>query len=277
MGNIAKNLLKCHAKGSVILNATIRVPFAVPFSCTIDGVQVTTHCTVGNQRLSLKRWKGGIHGSFTVGGSGKVVDVHVRKSVIEHLKKSMSEGATNEDLAKEISQLPEDKLFLVSSSDPSSDQQKKEKTTEDFRIAKNRLIDRNLNLCIVKGGKILFESRSRGVASFLTAAQELKENLGGSCVADKVVGKAVALLCVHFKIAAVYADILSNPAKAVFERWSLCFDYNHLVENVLDAERTSLCPFERLVKNVLDPSEGYEKLVNYGSVPRSKLLRMRGR
>ena len=133
MGNIAKNLLKCHAKGSVMLHATIRVPFVVPFSCTIDGVQVTTHCTVGNQRLSLKRWKGGIHGSFTVGGSGKVVDVHVRKSVIEYLKKSMSEGATNEDLAEEISQLPEDKLFLVSSSDPLSDQQKNEETTEDFR------------------------------------------------------------------------------------------------------------------------------------------------
>ena len=121
-------------------------------------------------------------------------------------------------------------------------------------------------MCIVKGGKILFESRSRGVASFLTAAQELKENLEGSCVADKVVGKAVALLCVHFKIAAVYADILSRPAKAIFEKWSLYFEYSHLVENVLNAERTSLCPFEQLVKNVLDPSEAYEKLVNYGSV-----------
>jgi formylmethanofuran dehydrogenase subunit E len=277
MGNIAKNLLKGHAKGSVMLNATIRVPFVVPFSCTIDGVQVTTHCTVGNQRLSLKSWKGGIHGSFTVGGSGKVVDVHVRKGVIEHLKKRMSEGATNEDLAQEISQMPEDKLFLVSSSDPSSDQQKNEKPAEDFSIAKNRLIDKNLNLCIVKGGKILFESRSRGVSSFLTAAQELKENLEGSCVADKIVGKAVALLCVHFKVAAVYADILSRPAKAMFQGRSLCFEYTHLVENVLNAERTSLCPFERLVRNVTDPGNAYQKLVNYGSMLKSKPLRMRGR
>ena len=129
----------------------------------------------------------------------------------------------------------------------------------------------------MKGGKILFESRSRGVAGFLTAAQELKENLGGSCVADKVVGKAVALLCVHFKIGAVYADTVSRPAKAMFEKCSLHFEYGHLVENVLNAERTSLCPFEQLVRNVLDPGEGYEKLVNYGSVRKSKLLRMRGR
>lgn len=277
MGNIAKILLKGHAKGSVMLNATIRVPFVVPFSCAIDGVQVTTHCTVGNQRLSLKSWKGGIHGSFTVGGSGKVVDVHVRRRVIEHLKKRMSEGAANEELAEEILQLPEDELFVVSSTEPLLHQLKNEETKKDLKIAKNRLINSNLTLCIVKGGKTLFESRSHGVASFLTAVQELKGNLEKSCVADKIVGKAVALLCVHFKIGAVYADTVSRPAKAMFEKCSLHFEYGHLVENVLNAERTSLCPFERLVKNVLDPGDAYEKLVNHGSMRKAKPLRVRGR
>jgi formylmethanofuran dehydrogenase subunit E len=277
MGNIAKNLLKGHAKGSVMLNATIRVPFVVPFSCAIDGVQVTTHCTVGNQRLSLKRWRGGVRGSFTLEGSGKVVDVHVRRRVIEHLKKRMSEGAANEELAEEILQLPEDELFVVSSTEPLLHQLKNEETKKDLKIAKNRLINSNLTLCIVKGGKTLFESRSHGVASFLTAVQELKGNLEKSCVADKIVGKAVALLCVHFKIGAVYADTVSRPAKAMFEKCSLHFEYGHLVENVLNAERTSLCPFERLVKNVLDPGDAYEKLVNHGSMRKAKPLRMRGR
>jgi hypothetical protein len=238
---------------------------------------VTTHCTVGNQRLSLKRWTGGVRGSFTIGGSGKVVDVHVRRRVIKHLKMRMLEGAANEELAEEILQLPEDKLFVVSSSEPLLHQLKNEETKEDFKIARNRLINKNLTLCIVKGGKIVFESRSHGVTSFLTAVQELKGNLERSCVADKIVGKAVALLCVHFKIGAVYADTLSRPAKAMFEKCSLHFEYVHLVENVLDAERTSLCPFERLVKNVLDPGDAYEKLVNHGSMQKSKPLRMRGR
>ncbi len=277
MGYVAKNLLNSHAKGGVILHAILRIPMVVPFSCAIDGVQVTTHCTVGNQRLSLKRWTGGVRGSFTIGGSDNVVDVQVRRRVIEHLKKRMLEGAANEELAEEISQLPEDELFVVSSNEPLLQQLKNEETKKDFKIAKNRLINKNLTLCIVKGGKILFESRSHGVASFLTAVQEHKGNLERSCVADKIVGKAVALLCVHFKIGAVYADTLSRPAKAMFEKCSLHFEYGHLVENVLNAERTSLCPFERLVKNVLDPSDAYEKLVNHGSMRKSKPLRMRGR
>jgi formylmethanofuran dehydrogenase subunit E len=277
MGHIAKNLLKSQTKRGVILNATIRVPVVVPFSCAIDGIQVTTHCTVGNQRLLLKRWMGGVRGSFTVRGSGKVVDIQVRRRVIGYLKKRMSEGATNEELAEEILQLPEDKLFVVSSCEAFLHQLKNEETKRDFRIAKNRLTNRNLTLCIVKGGKILFESRSHGVTSFLTAVQEYKGNLEKSCVADKIVGKAVALLCVHFKIGAVFAETLSRPAKTMFERCSFCFEYGHLVENVLDQQKMSLCPFERLVRNVTDPGDAYEKLVNYGSVRGSKPLRMRGR
>jgi formylmethanofuran dehydrogenase subunit E len=276
MGYIAKKLLKGHAKQNAILHAAIRVPMVVPFSCTIDGIQVTTHCTVGNQRLSMKSWAEGVRGSFTSEGSEKSVDIHVRKRVIEQLKKRMSEGATNEELAKHVLQLPESKLFAINiNSEPLLHKKKNDETTEDLKTAKNRLTNNNVNLCIVKGGKILFESRSHGVAGFLKAVEKHEGKLKGSCIADKIVGKAIALLCVHFNIGAVYADTLSRPAKAIFERFSLYSEYGNLVDNVLDAKRTSLCPFERLVKNVLDPDDAYRKLVNCDLVRRSKTLQMR--
>jgi formylmethanofuran dehydrogenase subunit E len=277
MGYVAKKLLKDHAKRDLILHATIRVPMVVPFSCTIDGIQVATHCTVGNQRLSMKSWAEGVHGSFTSEGSEKSVAIHVRRKVIEQLKKRMSEGATNEELAKQVLQLPESKLFAMTSNEPLLYNVKNDKTTDDLKIAKNRLMNDDMNLCIVKGGKILFESRSHGVAGFLKAVEKHEGNLEGSCIADKIVGKAIALLCVHFNIGAVYADTLSRPGKTIFEKFSLHFEYSNLVDNVLDAKRTSLCPFERLVKNVLDPDDAYKKLVNCDLVRRSKTLRMRRR
>jgi formylmethanofuran dehydrogenase subunit E len=275
MGYVAKKLLKGHAKRDLILNATIRVPMIVPFSCTIDGIQVTTHCTVGNQRLSMKSWAEGVHGSFTSEGSEKSVDIHVRREVIEQLKKKMSEGATNEELAKQVLQLPESKLFAMTSSEPLLHKEKSDEAIEDLKTAKNRLTNNNVNLCIMKGGKILFESRSHGVAGFLKAVEKHEGNLEGSCIADKIVGKAIALLCVHFKIGAVYADTLSRPAETVFERFSLYAEYGSLVDNVLDAKRTSLCPFEQLIRNVLDPDDAYKKLVNCDLVRRSKTLQMR--
>ena len=36
------------------LSIDVSLPLRVPFSCIIDGLQVTTHCTVGNQKLSVK-------------------------------------------------------------------------------------------------------------------------------------------------------------------------------------------------------------------------------
>jgi hypothetical protein len=265
MGHIAKNLLKAETKGDLSLHATVRVPLVVPFSCTIDGVQATTHCTVGNQRLSVKSCKGGIRGSFTMEEGGKIVEVSVRRKVFEGLKEKLAARATNEELAEEILQMPENELFAVTSFEPPSNLLNNEDARSDLKTAKNLLIDKNLTLCIVKGGKTLFKSRSRGVTGFLIAVQKLEGNLEGSSVAEKVVGKAVAFLCIHFKIGAVYADTLSRPAKTILEKRSIHVEYNNLVQNILNAERTSLCPIERLVRNVQDPNEAYQKLARLRS------------
>jgi hypothetical protein len=262
MGHIAKNLLKAETEGDLPLHATVRVPQAVPFSCTIDGVQSTTHCTVGNQRLSVKSCRGGIRGSFSMDNRDKVVEVSVRKKVFEDLKKKLAGTLTNEELAEEILQMPENKLFSVTSFEPSSNLLNNEKAGSDFKTAKNLLVNENLTLCIVKNGKDLFESRSHGVTSFLVAAQELKGNLEGACVADKVVGKAIAFLCIHFKIGAVFADTLSRPAKSILEKRSIHLEYNDLVRNILNADRTNLCRIERLVRNVQNPDEAYKMLTH---------------
>jgi len=277
MGNIAKKTLKVRGKKSTLFRATVRAPLSVPFSCTIDGIQVTTHCTVGNQRLTLENWKGGIHGSFATGDSNSMLKVSVKKSIIEYLKTNMSEGVTNEELAERISLMTEDELFTIEKNEQQHDHQVSEEKHGDFEIAKNMLLDKNLTLCVVKKGRTLFTSRLHGVSSFLTAVQELKDMLKDSCVADRVVGKAVAFLCVYSKIRAVYASALSKPAKTILEKSSIYVEYDDLVDNVLNAERTGTCPFEHLVRKASDPSDAYRKLLNAcGSGLPSKPSPMRG-
>jgi hypothetical protein len=262
MGNIAKRTMKVRGKKSSLFRARVRAPLSVPFSCTIDGIQVTTHCTIGNQRLALENWKGGIHASFARGDSTSILDVSVKRSIIEYVKTGMSEGVTNEELAERISSMAEDELFTIERNGQLADQKVKEEKIRDFETAKNLLFDKNLTLCVVKNGRTLFESRLHGVSSFLTAVQELKDMLKDSCVADRVVGKAVAFLCVYSKIRAVYAVALSKPARTVLEKSSIYIEYDDLVDNVLNTERTGVCPFEHLVKGVSDPSDAYRKLLN---------------
>ena len=131
---------------------------------------------------------------------------------------------------------------------------------DDLRIAKRLLMENKLTLCVVKEQDNLFESKSHGVAAFLEIVEEMKDKLEGASVADKVAGKAVALMCVYVKVKAVYATTLSIAAEALFERHSIYFEYDNLVEGILRADRNSICPFEQLVRDVSDSSEAYRKL-----------------
>lgn len=131
---------------------------------------------------------------------------------------------------------------------------------EDLRIAKNRLGEKGLTLSIVKDKQILFETSSRGISGFLRATEELSERLDGASVADKIVGKAVALLFLYAGIEAVYASVISREARELFEKKSIHVEWGELVAHILNNCTPATCPFERLAAGITDPAEAYKKL-----------------
>ncbi|MGQ9624681.1 MAG: DUF1893 domain-containing protein [Candidatus Bathycorpusculaceae bacterium] len=131
---------------------------------------------------------------------------------------------------------------------------------KDLEIAKNRLKEGNLTLSIVKNGKVLFETASHGVSGFLEAVEKCGDRLEKASVADMIVGKAIALLCLYAKVRAVYAVTLSKKAKAVLEENSIYHSWENVVENILGADRESVCPFEKLAEEISNPKIAYEKL-----------------
>ena len=137
---------------------------------------------------------------------------------------------------------------------------------QDLEIAKERLNEEGLALSVVKGGEMIFESVSHGISGFLEAVERLEEKLEGASVADRVVGKAIALLCVYAKVRAVYAVILSERAKVVLEKHAIHHELDNLVESILDINKVGMCPFERLATEISDPAEAYERL---GALQRS--------
>lgn len=131
---------------------------------------------------------------------------------------------------------------------------------QDLEIAKERLNEKSLTLSIVKNGEIIFETVSNGISGFLEAIEKFGDGLEGTSVADRVTGKAIALLCVYAKVKAVYALILSKGAKSVFEKHAIHHEWNELVENILDVNKTRICPFEKLAKEISNPKNAYRKL-----------------
>jgi hypothetical protein len=72
-----------------------------------------------------------------------------------------------------------------------------------------------------------------------------------------VAGKALALLCVYAGIREVYAEVLSRKAQAVFEENKVACEWKQLVDNVLDLNKTSVCPFEKAAAGISDPKGSY--------------------
>jgi len=129
----------------------------------------------------------------------------------------------------------------------------------DLDIAKSKLYEEDLTLTIVKNGEVLFETDSHRISGFLGAIEKFGAKLEGAAVADRVAGKAIALLCVYAKISAVYAEVLSGKAKAVFEENEIRHEWKELVKNVLDINKSGVCPFEKLAAGISDPKGAYRK------------------
>lgn len=128
----------------------------------------------------------------------------------------------------------------------------------DLDIAKNELYEENLTLAIVKNSKVLYATKNNRISGFLDAIEKLGSQLEGASLADRVAGKAIALLCVYAKIREVYAAVLSRKAQAVLKQHKITFYWNELVDNVLDATKTGVCPFEKAAANVSNPQEAYK-------------------
>jgi len=131
---------------------------------------------------------------------------------------------------------------------------------KDLETAKRRLSERHLTLSVVKEGHVIFEAKTHGVSGFMEAVEEFKDRLDGASVADRVVGKAIALLCVYVNARAVYAATISKAAKVLLEGNSVYLEWDSLVENILGADKSKTCPFEQLVERITDPADAYRKL-----------------
>lgn len=127
----------------------------------------------------------------------------------------------------------------------------------DLDTAKNRLFEKKLTLVIVKNGEVLFETDSHRISGFLGAIEQLGAALEGASVADRVVGKAIALLCVYARIRLVYTEVLSRKAKAVFEENGVPCEWKELVDTILDLNRSDVCPFENAATDISDPEKAY--------------------
>jgi len=131
---------------------------------------------------------------------------------------------------------------------------------EDIELARSLLEEEQWNLVIVKEGRVLFSSKERGVAPFFQAVQSMGQSLHNAAVADRIVGSAVAMLCLHAGITSVYAGIASQGALDMLKEEGVTVSSKNTVPYISNYDGTDLCPFEKLARNSENPAQLFSNL-----------------
>jgi hypothetical protein len=132
----------------------------------------------------------------------------------------------------------------------------------DLDLAKKEL-GVNVNIAFAKDGKIIFSSSDDGIKGFISAIKEFGGKLNGSSVADRIAGRAVALLCIHSGVKSVFAEVMSDGCKNVFQKSGVAFQYGRLVNKILNKYKNDVCPLEKLVLKIEDPQVAFERLEEF--------------
>ena len=114
------------------------------------------------------------------------------------------------------------------------------------------LLESGGHTCVLcKEDAVLTDDR-RGIRPLLDLYHS-GADLHGFSAADKVVGKAAAFLYLLLGVEAVYASIISTPAKAVLANEGVAVSYGSEVSAIKDRAGTGFCPMESAVWDIDEP------------------------
>jgi len=117
----------------------------------------------------------------------------------------------------------------------------------------------NDNTFVCKNGEKIYKSQKRGVAPVMDLLESDPDMLKGAYVADKVIGKAAALLLVKGGIAELYTEIISDHAINVFSKYTnIRVSYSKKVPYIVNRTKDGMCPMEKATIDIDSPEEAYE-------------------
>jgi len=132
--------------------------------------------------------------------------------------------------------------------------------SSDIDIAKKDVKEKRFALSVVKDGETLFQSRMPGITALVQAIDEDRLRFRGASAADRILGKAAAMLFVYSEISSVFASVASEDALTTLKRFQVPLEYEKIVTKILNRTQTSTCPFESLVIDVDTPEEAFRRL-----------------
>ncbi len=123
-------------------------------------------------------------------------------------------------------------------------------------MLKDELLEKNCSI-IASNGYVSYES---GIKPIISKMNEDLYYFKGLDIADKIIGKASAMLLALSGAGYVYAHVLSEAGRQILDRYGIRYEYGTLADMIINRAGTGMCPMEMTVKDIDDLQEAYEAL-----------------
>jgi len=133
----------------------------------------------------------------------------------------------------------------------------------DQILAQNKLAEGKYSCVLVRDENIIMTSHDKGIKPLLTKLIEDETSLQNTVLADKVIGKAAALLVIFGHVKSVYAHVISDCAKNILEKNNIEVEYNRIVPYIMNVDGTDKCLMEKLIDDIEDPIEAFIAFKNF--------------
>ena len=127
---------------------------------------------------------------------------------------------------------------------------------DDILAEAKRLFDANqAAVALVRDGVIRATGNGRGLSPLLDLCDRAPDDVKGAWIVDKVIGKAAAAVCVQFGAARVHGALMCEPAVELLKAHGIPCSSDMLVPQILNRDKSGLCPLEASVKDLSDIPE----------------------
>jgi hypothetical protein len=130
----------------------------------------------------------------------------------------------------------------------------------DLDLAREILSTSNYSVVVIQSGKIWKKIKDDGIRPMLEAVEEMGDDIHNSVIGDRILGKASALLCRYAKANGVYSPQGTKTAIALLIMGGVPCQIDELIPFIKNRKGDGLCPFEKMLKDVVSPEEAYKIL-----------------
>ena len=125
----------------------------------------------------------------------------------------------------------------------------------DIDAALARIAAGEADCFILRPGCEPLPGHGRGVRPLLQLLENAPETLHGAVLADKIIGKAAAMIAVLGGVAAIHTLTASESALAFLQGAGIPAAARQTVPYIINRTGDGICPLEQTVQTVDDPAE----------------------